>query len=87
MIKLPNALGVFNHVISHGVKQNNHYHLDDLEAWYDFDGYSCYLKYRELKLSVYFHSRYECDYQQKSTLESFIRIIDKGTNALSKPKT
>jgi hypothetical protein len=76
MIKLVNALNAFNDVISHGVKKNSTYHLGDLEAWYDFDGYSCYLRYQDLLLSVYFHSRFECDYKHKATFERFIRIIE-----------
>jgi len=76
MIKLGNALRVYNNVISNGVRQDNTYQLGELEAWYDFDGYSCYLRYQDLLLSVYFHSRFECDYEHKATFERFIRILD-----------
>lgn len=76
MINLPNALRVFNQVISQGEKKDGVYRLGELLAWYDFDGYSCYLGCRDLVLSIYFHSKFSCDYEDDKTLVEFLNLID-----------
>ena len=80
MINLPNALRIFNQVISEGEKKDGVYRLGELFAWYDFDGYSCYLGYRDLVLSIYFHSKFSCDYKDEKTLVGFLNLIDNHTS-------
>ncbi len=79
MIKLPNALSTFNQVISQGTKNERVYRLGELTAWYNFDGYSCYLGYKDLVLSMHFHSQFSCDYNDTKTLNKFLNFIDGNT--------
>ena len=69
-------LYVFNHVLSNGIKQQGKFHFGELTAWHDFDGYTCYIGYKDLTMSLYFHSRY-FEYQEKATLKAFKLLIDK----------
>jgi len=69
-------LYVFNHVLSNGIKQHGKFHFGELSAWHDFDGYTCYIGYKDLTMSLYFHSRFHYDYQEKATLKDFKLLID-----------
>jgi hypothetical protein len=69
-------LYVFNHVISNGEKRQGKYYFDALSVWYDIDGYTCYIGYKDLTMSLYFHSRFSYDYQEESTLKAFALLVD-----------
>ena len=69
-------LYVFNHVLSNGIKRQGKFHFGELSAWHDFDGYTCYIGYKDLTMSLYFHSRHCYDYQEKATLKAFKLLIE-----------
>lgn len=75
-------LNVYNHIVSHGEKQRDKYVLNELSAWHDFDGYTCYIGYKELTMSLYFHSRFSYDYENDSTREEFIALIERMQSEL-----
>jgi len=70
-------LNVFNHIVLKGQKTADKYVLGELSAWHDFDGYTFYIGYRDLTLSLYFHSRFSYDYKKESTREEFNVLIEK----------
>ncbi|OKY27858.1 DUF3081 family protein [Thalassotalea sp. PP2-459] len=76
-MKLNKHLLVFNHIISHGEHKDGKYWLENLSAWHDLDGYTCFLGYKDLVMTIYFHNRFNFDYQDKQTLEKFHRIIER----------
>ena len=69
-------LNVYNHITSHGDKHEDKFLLNELSAWHDFDGYTCYLGYKDLTMTLYFHSRFSFDYEDESTYKSFISLVD-----------
>ena len=70
-------LRVFNIVLEQGEKKEDGYHWQGLRAEHDLDGYTCYLHYNDLTLTLYFHNKYAFDYQQEDTLERFQKIAKK----------
>ncbi|WP_077340087.1 DUF3081 family protein [Pseudocolwellia agarivorans] len=71
-------LYVFNHVITNGINREGRLYLGKLTAWYDFDGYTCYLGYKDLTMTLYFHNRFSFDYQEETTLKEFYLLIEKS---------
>ncbi|MBC3767630.1 DUF3081 family protein [Neptunicella marina] len=69
------ALKVFNLVCEKGEKRDEHYFYQGLEAWHDFDGYTCYLKFNQATLTLYFHGKYNLDYADNGELESLFKKI------------
>jgi hypothetical protein len=47
-----------------------------MNAWHDFDGYTCYLGYKDLVMHVYFHSQFSYDYADRKTLIDFERLVE-----------
>lgn len=76
-MNLTHHLNIFNHVTSQGELINGKYMLGSLSAWNDFDGYTCYLGYKDLTMSLYFHSRFSFDYDEEDTFKEFEKLIDK----------
>lgn len=69
-------LSVFNNIIKQGEKHNGKYYSHGLSAWHDFDGYTCYLGYQGLTMTLYFHNRYTYDTPDRETLIEFEAFID-----------
>ena len=69
-------LNVYNHIISHSEKHADKYVLGDLSAWHDFDGYTCYIGYKDLVMTLYFHSRFSFDYKDEATYNGFSSLIE-----------
>lgn len=76
-MNLSHHLNVFNHIITNGEKHDEKYVLGALSAWNDFDGYTCYIGYKDLTMSLFFHSRFSYDYEDEATLKEFEQAIDK----------
>ena len=74
---LKEYLKAFNLVISHGEKENSNYHLNGLSAWHDFDGYTCFIGYKDLTLTLLFHGRHSFDYEHKESLDAFCKLLTK----------
>lgn len=70
-------LSVFNHIIEQGDKRDNKYHSHGLSAWHDFEGYTCYLGYQGLTMTIYFHNKYTYDSPSSQTQAEFESLIDK----------
>lgn len=72
-----NYLHLFNVVISNGTKDNGTYHLEGIIARHDFDGYTCWLEYNDLTITLLFHNKYEFDYRKEETVERFFKKVDR----------
>jgi hypothetical protein len=74
-IALMDNLSVFNHVVTEGTRitfnSESKYQLDGLTAWHDYDGYTCYLAYKDLTLTLLFHGKFAMEYEDKKTLSEF----------------
>jgi len=75
-MNLSNHLYVFNHIISHGVLRQGKYYFGELSAWHDVDGYTCYIAYKDLTMSLLFHSRFLYDYETEATLKAFNLLMN-----------
>lgn len=71
-----NYLHAFNYICTQGIKIDNAYELQGIKAWHDFDGYTCWLSYNDLTITLLFHNKYEFDYKHDETVERFIKKID-----------
>lgn len=81
-MNLSDHLYIFNHIISNGEKKAGKFHLNALSAWHDLDGYTCYIGYKELILSFYFHGRFSYDYTQDDTFKEFDSLINNSISEL-----
>ncbi|ABM04252.1 conserved hypothetical protein [Psychromonas ingrahamii 37] len=70
-----NLLHVFNLITTKGHKTESVYELSGIRASYDFDGYTCWLAYRDLTVTLMFHGSYDFEYQHKETLEFFFKMV------------
>ena len=74
-IALMDNLSVLNEVLTKGTRigsiTDSKYELDGLTAWHDYDGYTCYLRYKDLTLTLLFHGKFAIDYQDKKTVTEF----------------
>ena len=76
-LTLKEYLKVFNVVILKGEKENQLYNLEGIKAWHDFDGYTCFLGYKDVTLTLLFHGRYSFDYDKKENLSAFLVLLTK----------
>jgi len=74
-LKKQNLLRIFDLVTTKGCKLKEVYELSGIRASYDFDGYTCFLAYKDLTITLLFHGLYDFDYQQKETLDIFFKKI------------
>jgi len=77
------ALRVFDKVVTHGKKHEDKYTLQGITAWSAIDGYTVKLENDEVSVSIYFHNRYEFDYQNSRQLETFINKLKAIDESLS----
>ena len=74
-LKKQNLLRIFDLVTTKGCKVKDAYELSGISASYDFDGYTCWLAYKDLTVTLLFHGSHDFNYQQKETLEMFFKKI------------
>lgn len=70
-IDLKTCLRVFNETINKGERCGDYYEYHDFKAWSDFDGYTCFLQYNRVTITLMFHGKYEIDYPDKEQLAAF----------------
>jgi len=74
-MSLSKYLIVFNRILSQGEKIDDKYHLGELYAWHDLDGYSCFIGYKEVVMNLYFHGRFSYDYVDEVQLNEFKALV------------
>lgn len=74
--KIIDLLMIFDFVSSHGTLKDRSYHYKGLEVWHDLGGYMCWLSYKDLTITLSFHSIYSFDFDKTSTLEEFYQLSD-----------
>ena len=70
-ITLMDNLSAFNEILTKGKRIDSGYQLNGVKAWHDYDGYTCYIGYKDLTLTLLFHGKLSLDYQEKKTLAEF----------------
>ena len=72
-------LGVFEKIRQQGEHKDEHYFLEGLEGYTDFDGYTLYIEDAQVQLRFGFHNQYHFEYEKEQHLEQFIqklKVID-----------
>ncbi|MDH5915683.1 DUF3081 domain-containing protein [Vibrio splendidus] len=46
--------------------------LGEMVAWHDYDGYTCWLSYRDVTVTLMFHGSLRIEYDKASNYEDFI---------------
>jgi hypothetical protein len=75
-MNLSNYLDLFNQILSRGDNCDGKFYFDEFSAWHDFDGYTCYIKYKDLTMTISFHSQFSFEYQENTTLSDFTCWVD-----------
>ena len=85
-------LQIFELVLKEGEKQyfncptddnNGHlakqsfFSLDGLKAWHDTDGYTCWLSFKDLTVTLLFHGRIALDFKRSETFDEFSRMANR----------
>jgi hypothetical protein len=78
-LTLRDFLEIYDFITKEGVKLDGVYKYSSIKAWHDFDGYTCWLGYKDLTITLLFHGRFSIEYEHKDTLESFHKIANKFT--------
>ncbi|KJF80966.1 DUF3081 domain-containing protein [Photobacterium angustum] len=64
-------LRVFDYIRSTGEQLNNRYKLGDIYAWHDYDGYTCWLNYRDVTVTLMFHGSLNVEYDKLANYSDF----------------
>lgn len=73
-IDIKRCLLVFDKVLTSGTQKDGRYQYQGFEAWTDFDGYTCYLSFNDVVVTLMFHSKYDVQF---ATTESLIKFEKK----------
>ena len=77
------ALRVFDKIVTNGIRYEDKHSYQGMTAWSDADGYTVQLSDDEVSVSIYFHNRYEFEYDTTRQLESFLnklKALDESTS-------
>lgn len=74
-LNVKNCLKIFNAVQSKGEKQGDSYTSQGFEAWSDFDGYTCFLRYKQTTLTLMFHGKYQLECPNEEAFAEFERKL------------
>jgi hypothetical protein len=76
-MKLRDFLQVYDSISSKGVKLDGIYEYLGIRAWHDFDGYTCWIGYKDLTITLLFHGRFSIDYEREDTLKEFYKKVNR----------
>lgn len=65
-------LRVFEFIRSSGEQLNNKYQVGEMIAWHDYDGYTCWLSYKDVTVTLMFHGSLKIEYDNSSNYSEFI---------------
>lgn len=77
-LKVRDFLKLFDVISTQGIKTEGVYEFEAIRAWHDFDGYTCWLGYKDLTVTLLFHGKFSIDYEKVDTFNEFY----KSANAL-----
>ncbi len=76
-------LQLYDVVTRQGEADKGFWHLNEIKAWHDFDGYTCWLSYKDLTITLLFHGGIGVEFDKKETLQEFRNKSAKLTSASS----
>jgi hypothetical protein len=66
-------LHLFDLISTKGDKSGSEYEFNGIRAQHDFDGYTCWLAYKDLTVTLLFHGKFEVEFEKKETFELFYK--------------
>lgn len=69
-------LRVFDLVSTKGTKGKEAYEFLGIRAWHDFDGYTCWLAYNDLTITLLFHGKFSIEYKYEDTFNNFQKKVN-----------
>ena len=73
LLKYRDYLRLFDLISSKGVKSGSEYELSGIRAQHDFDGYTCWLAYKDLTITLLFHGKFDVEFENKDTFDEFYK--------------
>ncbi|NOH95786.1 DUF3081 domain-containing protein [Vibrio sp. 99-70-13A1] len=65
-------LRVFDCIRTSGEQLDNKYLLGEVYAWHDYDGYTCWLSYKDVTVTLMFHGSLKIEYGKPANYSDFI---------------
>ena len=75
-LKNRDFLRAFDLILKYGIKLNGKYEFIGIRAWHDFDGYTCWLAYNDLTVTIMFHGNFSVEYEKEDTFNEFNKKIN-----------
>jgi len=75
-LKTRDFLQIFYLIEKKGIKTDGVSEFLGLRAWHDFDGYTCWLSYKDLTITLLFHGKLGLDYTNKETFDDFHKKVN-----------
>ncbi|MEW6991851.1 DUF3081 family protein [Colwelliaceae bacterium 6441] len=76
-LKSRDFLQLFDITMQKGVKLKDAHEYHGIKASHDVDGYTCWLTYKDLTITLLFHGKLAVDFKNKATLDEFSTITRK----------
>ena len=70
------ALKAFELIRRFGEQEGDEFRLNGISASSDFDGYNLLLKDARVKLHIYFHNKFECNFDSSRALDAFLSKLE-----------
>jgi hypothetical protein len=64
-------LQIFDLISTKGVKSEGSYEFLGIKALHDFDGYTCWITYKDLTITLLFHGKFSVEYKHEDTFNEF----------------
>jgi hypothetical protein len=74
-LKKRDLLQAFDLVTTKGIKTDGVYELSGVKASQDFDGYTCWLSFKDLTVTLLFHGAFDMNYEDEDTQKAFFKKI------------
>ncbi|UPR35973.1 DUF3081 domain-containing protein [Vibrio cyclitrophicus] len=65
-------LRVFDCIRSSGKQLDSKYQLGEIAAWHDYDGYTCWLSFKDVTVTLMFHGSLKIEYDNAVNYSEFI---------------
>ena len=75
-LKSRDFLRVFDLISTKGIKLKGKYEFLGIRAWHDFDGYTCWLAYDDLTITMLFHGKFSVEYEKEDTFNAFNKKVN-----------
>ncbi len=72
-LKYRDFLLIFNQIQTKGIKLSSAYEFLGINAQHDFDGYTCWLAYKDLTVTLLFHGKFYLQFEHRDTVREFYK--------------